>query len=255
MQNLPVPVSGAAVTARWPDLVAPPDDAPAFEDLFRFMRDAELRFDSLRMRIVDRTVTARGEDVETIEVWLRHPGAVKVVSVHGDALRGTSTVWVSDGEVVRTYDARAGSRTTRPVRPRAVGIGDKDLPSFARVYEPLTRLPMESVPETFIHPHGFCRNVLATASLRLLGSIGLARGREAWLIRADHPRSSHVLNDRPDRWLEVAVDRVTGVLLLLAEHVGERTTRHAEVTLLDVNPNLNDGVFVVHAPSEAAAIY
>ena len=64
-----------------------------------------------------------------------------------------------------------------------------------------------------------------------------------------------MLNDRPDRWLEVGVDRVTGLILLLVEHVGERTSRHAEVTLLDIDPNLNDDVFVLHAPRDAAAMY
>jgi hypothetical protein len=255
MADLPVPVRGVPITPSWPDLVAPPDDAPSFEQLFRFMRDAELRFDSLRMRIADRTLTARGEETETIEVWLRHPGFAKVVGVHGGGLRGTSTVWLSDGREIRTYDPRAEITSVRPVRPRPAGIGDPALPSFGRVYEPLTDLEMESLPETFIHPHGFCRNVLATAELRILGTIRLVRGRDAWLIRADHPRTTHVLNDRPDRWLEVGVDRVTGLILLLIEHVGDRTSRHAVVTLLDIDPTLGDDVFVLHSPRDATAMY
>ena len=69
---LPVP---APATPSSPSLiVAPAPDAPALSDLFTFMRDAELRFESLRLRLVDRTVTAAGETVESHEVWLRHPG-------------------------------------------------------------------------------------------------------------------------------------------------------------------------------------
>ena len=83
--------------------------------------------------------------------------------------------------------------------------------------------------DTFVHPHGFCRNVLATADLTLRGTARLA-DREVYVLRADHPRSTEVLTDRPDRWLELAVDRLSGLVLLLAEHVGDQLTRHAEVT-------------------------
>jgi hypothetical protein len=39
-----------------------------------------------------------------------------------------------------------------------------------------------------------------------------------------------VLNDRPDRVLEVGVDRLSGLIVLLIERFGETVTRHAEVT-------------------------
>ena len=58
---------------RLPAIVAPPADAPSLAELFVFMAEAELRFETLRMRIVDRTWTARGEETEVSEVWLQTP--------------------------------------------------------------------------------------------------------------------------------------------------------------------------------------
>jgi hypothetical protein len=250
---LPVP---APATPSSPSLiVAPAPDAPALSDLFTFMRDAELRFESLRLRLVDRTVTAAGETVESHEVWLRHPGRAKVITRFDEtAARAASLVWVCDGQVVRTYDSRSGTASERPVRPRPEGITDPELPAFARVYVPRTMLPMESLPETFIHPHGFCRNVLATADLALLGTTRL-RGREAYVLRALHPRRTEVLTDRPDRWLELAVDRLTGLILLLVEHVAEQVTRHGEVTDLELDPLLSDDVFLLHVSKDVRRLF
>ena len=56
---LPVPADGR----RLPELAALPIGLPTSTTLFDFMRDAELRFATLRMRIEERTRTARGEDV------------------------------------------------------------------------------------------------------------------------------------------------------------------------------------------------
>ena len=235
--------------------MAPAPDAPSLGELFAFMRDAELRFGTLRMRIVDRSASAAGEAVETHEIWLRHPGFAKVVTrFDTTAARGASLVWVGDGRVVRTYDARSNTTSERPVRPRPEGLTDEALPAFSRVYQPRTQLPMESLPDTFIHPHGFCRNVLTTADLVLLGTARL-RGRETYVLRADHPRRAEVLNDRPDHWLELAVDRLTGLILLLTEHVGEQVSRHAEVTDLTLDAPLSDDVFVLHVSSEVRRLF
>ena len=38
---------------------------PELHDLFRFMAEAELRFETLRMRIVDRRTTTHGDETET----------------------------------------------------------------------------------------------------------------------------------------------------------------------------------------------
>jgi hypothetical protein len=227
---------------------------PTSGELFRFMAEAELRFNSLRMRIVDRRFGASGEQVETSEVWLRHPGRAKVIASRAEGSRDFD-VWVSDGETVRTYDARNHVTTRRPRAPRPVGSDADKLPAFAQIYVPVTPLPAETLASTFVHPHGFCRNVLATGSTYELGTTTLASDREALVLRCDQPRTSHVLTDRPDHWLEVGVDRQTGMILLLAEHIGGRITRHGEVVSLALDETLGDEVFNVHVSADTTTIY
>ena len=259
---LPVPAAPAGLPASAPApvpapslVVAPAPEAPTLGDLFAFMREAELRFQSLRLRLVDRVESAAGTSTTTYELWLRHPGMAKVVTRFDSAApRGASRVWVSDGQEVRTYDARSGATSQRPLRPRPSGITAADLPSFAQVYVPRTSLPAESLVDTFVHPHGFCRNVLVTADLALLGTARL-RGREVYVVRAAHPRTAEVLQDRPDRWLELAVDRASGLILLLEEHVADRLTRHAEVTDLDLDPALGDEVFQLHVSADVRRLF
>jgi hypothetical protein len=259
------PAHGApssALTVRAPQasvapalVLPPPPDAPSLGELFTFMRDAERRFETLRMRLVERVQSAAGETVTTSDVWLHHPGRARVVTyTDPDASAGSGVVWVSDGSTVRTYDGRSHTATARPARPRPVGIEDPHLPAFGRAYRPLTQLPADGMVDTFVHPHGFCRNVLATADLTLRGTARLA-DREVYVLRADHPRSTEVLTDRPDRWLELAVDRLSGLVLLLAEHVGDQLTRHAEVTSVELDARLSDDVFVLHVSSDVRSIY
>ena len=61
-------------------------------------------------------------------------------------------LWISDGDIVRTYASVHGLGTQRPVRNRPRGLDDPDFPGPSRVYEPLTALPMETLPDTFVHP-------------------------------------------------------------------------------------------------------
>jgi len=264
MSELPVPSAAPAATPvtlerRSPELVALGADAPTLGQLFTFMRDAELRFDSLRMRIVDRRVTTTGLVDEVSEVWLRQPSQARVVTRRlepgQDTLTGDHSVWLTDGEVVRTYDAVSRTASTRPVRTRPEGLTDPDLPPFSRAYAPHILLPFETVVDTFVHPHGFCQNVLVTARLRLLGTTPLAGDREAYLLRADHPRTTEVLTDRPDRWLEVGVDRLTGAILLLTEHIADLVTRDAEVTDFEPDAALADDVFKLHISSDVRRMY
>jgi hypothetical protein len=237
------------------ELAVLPDADPSLEELFDFMAEAELRFESLRLRIVDRRITARGEEVETHEVWLRHPGRAKMISSRGEPAERDFDVWVSDGERVQTYDARGNTATDRRVPHGPVGATATDLPSFARVYRPRTQLPPESLADTFVHPHGFCRNVLSTGSVRRRGTAAFPGGREVALLRCDHPRASHVLTDRPDHWLEVGVDTQTGMIVLLAEGVGEQLTRHAEATSVSFDEPIPDDAFTLHVSSDTRTIY
>jgi hypothetical protein len=232
-----------------------PEATPPIGELFDFMAQAELRFETLRMRIVDRQVTTHGDEVVTHEIWLRHPGTVKVISTRGASSEGDYDVWVSDGETVRTYNAAGHTMTTRAARLGPVGAQDPSLPRHARVYGVQTALPAESLADTFVHPNGFCRNVLATGPISYRGSAALANGREAILLRCDHPRVSHVLLDRPDHWIELGVDAQTGMILLLAEHVGDSITRHAEVVDVRLDENIPDSAFALHVSADTRRIY
>ena len=100
---LPVPAGDRAL----PEVAALRGGLPSVEALFTFMRDAELRFDTLRMRIEERAWTARGEELTVIEVALRHPGAVKVLS--SVPARGTAA------------NSTSGSPMGRPSRPTPPG--------------------------------------------------------------------------------------------------------------------------------------
>src|SRR3954464_4310587 len=246
--------SSALTSVRAPEYPTLPETTPALEELFAFMAEAELRFESLRTRIVDRQITAHGEEIVTHDVWLRHTGASKVVSTRGNASEGDYDVWASDGERVRTFNALGRYATDRRAPRAPGGVVDGDLPRRSRVYAPQTALPAETVADTFVHPNGFCRNVLATGEVYRRGT-ALIAGREAILLRCDHPRSSHVLLDRPDHWLEIGVDAQTGVMLLLAEHVGDRIPPHPEAASVALDESIPDSAFTIHTSAETRTIY
>jgi hypothetical protein len=172
-----------------------------------------------------------------------------------DPLNRQYRVWATDGTVVTTYDASDERASVRPVRPMVVGAADRRKPAFARVYVPQTSLPAGHILDTMVHPYGLIRNVLLTGPVALVGSTLVAGGRQTLVVRADHPRSTHVLTDRPDRWLEVGVDQMTGLVTLYAEHIGDRVPRHAVATSLELDGPVPDEAFTVHLPADVRMIY
>jgi len=121
---------------RFPAVVSLSPSDPTVQELFDFMRDAELRFATLRMRIVERVVSTRGDDATQIDVMLRHPGDAKATTSRpGEEVGGPYEIWISDGEIVRTYAAQHKLGTQRPIRNRPRGLDDPDFPGMARVYE------------------------------------------------------------------------------------------------------------------------
>jgi outer membrane lipoprotein-sorting protein len=220
---------------RLPAVVALPSVLPSAAELFEFMRDAELRFATLRLRIEERAHTTRGEDTTTIDVALRHPGEARVTTTHeGHAGKAEFEVWISNGEMVRTFASAHKLGTQRPVRNLPRGLHDPDLPGTAQVYEPVTALPAETLPETFIHPAGFCQNVLASGRCTVTGA-EVVRGREAIVLQCDHPRTTELAGDRPDFRISITADRETGVILRLVETIQGVVTRRAEV--IDIAPD------------------
>ncbi len=250
--SLPVPVDGrpkpevAALDAGLPDVAA----------LFTFMRDAELRFGTLRMRIEEHTWTARGEEVVSSDVTLRHPGEVLIrVSSSVGAVDDNYELWMSDGSTVRQYHAARRTGTQRPARTGVRGIvRNRDLPNASRQYRPLTQLLAESVPDVFIHPAGYCQNVLATGSCRVTGATSVA-GREALVVECDHPRTVEVMADRPDFAVRIAVDRRDGVILRLEESVGGTLTRDAIVTSYRPDAAIDPREFEFAFPAGTTLVY
>jgi hypothetical protein len=249
--SLPVPINGT----RRPELAALAADLPTVDELFTFMRDAELRFETLRMRIDERTFTARGEQLVIMEVAVRHPGDARVTT--SDPERGTAgnyEVWISDGVMVRTYSAPNKLGTERPVRHTVRGVNESDFPGMSHVYYPVTPLPMETLPETFIHPAGYCQNVLSTGRTWISGSDEI-NGREVIVVECDHPRTIELAADRPDYHVQVAVDRADGVILRLIETIGGDVTREADVVAYDPNAPLPPAIFDFEFPTGTTKLF
>ena len=251
---LPVPADGARLRPELPAL--PARTLPTIDELFTFMRDAELRFETLRLRIEERSGAAGGERSIAMDLMLRHRGDAKVVTTEpkpGVAV-GDYELSISDGETVRTYVSTHRLGTRRPVRRRVVGLEDRDLPGFSKVYQPLTALPMETLPDTFVHPAGYCQNVLATGRCRVVGTDVVA-GREAVVVICEHPRTTEMVADRPDFEIAIAVDRDTGVISRLVERIGGVVTRHAEATALQPDAPLPPTAFDFEFPEGTTYLY
>jgi outer membrane lipoprotein-sorting protein len=230
-------------------------EEPTVAELFTFMRDAELRFETLRMRIDEHTYGGRGEQAVRMDVTLQHPSHARVVTSEPSG-KGVapSEIWLSDGETVWTYATAHKLATKRPVRPRLRGLEATDLPSWSKVYDRLTPLPMETLADLFVHPAGYCQNVLATGECWVSGT-DVVEGREAVLLECDHPRAVERFVDRPDYHIQVAVDRETGVILRLAESVGGELTRLATVTMLHPDARLQPGAFDLDLPEGTTVLY
>jgi hypothetical protein len=250
--------SGASVASdgrRVPEIVQLGPDLPDLADLFVFARDAELRFATLRLRLEERVHIAGGETLRVHEVLLRHPGRARVTVIRPDFPAPVNhDIWLGDGETVRVY--RSGHRlsSTRPARPAPVGIDDRDLPGTSRPYVPLTALPANTPADTFVHPGGYCQNVLATGTSRVAGR-GTVAGREVINVIAHHPRTIEMAGDRPDHRLDVAFDRETGLMALLVESFGEAVTRRVEATEIAPDATIPDSAFSIAIPADAAMIF
>lgn len=248
---LPVPAQPLPAASR----VALPEAYPSIEELFLFAREAELRVSTLRLTIEEQLLSARGEELLTHELWLRHPGQARVTTRRDRALPSRDyDVWLLVDDTVTTYMAARKVASRRPRQRHVVGFDDAGLPAFARQREPLTALPPGSLVDTFVHPHGLFRNVLVTGPLAVMGTQPVGE-REAIVVRAAHPRSSKVLVDRPDRSIDVGIDRATGFLLLLTERIGDTVTRHAEVSELMVDPVIPAAAFELRLPADVRKLY
>lgn len=258
--SLPRLWTGAAHTAsvagrQRPAVVSLPAGLPSVAELFTFARDAEHRFDSLRLRIEERTASSTGDRLVALDLALAHPGYARIRT--SEPTLGTASnadIWMSDGAVIRTYSARHRMATERPVRPRVRGLDDHDLPDASRVYVPLTALEVPGLADTFVHPAGFCQNVLATGQCWISGSDNVA-GREAIVLECDHPRTTQLAGDRPDYRIQVAFDRVDGVITRLVETIGGQVTREATVVAYEADVTFADSTFQLSVPEGTNLLY
>ncbi|MBI2762435.1 MAG: hypothetical protein HYX54_01575 [Chloroflexi bacterium] len=243
-----------SVNRRAPAVVALAPELPSVATLFEFMRDAELRFETLRMRIEERTEGVRGGQVVAMDVSLQHPGHARVTTTEEGGLTASNfEVWVGDGQTILTYSGTHKLGTSRPIRNRPRGL-DRGFPGSARVYEPVTPLPLETLPELFVHPAGYCQNVLATGRTWISGTDVVA-GREAIVLECDHPRAIERAADRPDFHIQIAVDRADGIITRLTETMGGLVTREAVVTWLEPDAILPPGAFDFAFPNGTAMLY
>lgn len=246
-----VPLNGT----RRPEIVVLDPGLPDVATLFGFMRDAELRFQTLRMRVEEMSAGVRGDLRSVHEVSIRHPGEAKIVSTEPDgAINSDYQVWITDGATVRTFSGRHRLGTERPLRRGVAGLEDPDLPGRSTVYVPVTVLPIESVVETLVHPGGFAQNVLGTGRCWIAGTTVVA-GREAIVLECDHPRAIEIAADRPDHHYQVSVDRETGIISRLVETIGGQVTQTATATVLDPDAALPSSTFVFTFPASTALIY
>jgi outer membrane lipoprotein-sorting protein len=125
---------------------------------------------------------------------------------------------------------------------------------MSRVYVPVTTLPMETLPELFIHPAGYCQNVLATGVCEVTGTTEVA-GREAITLSCRHPRAVEMVADRPDFAIRVAVDRADGTILGLEESIEGRVTRDARVVVYESDVDLPASTFEFTFPADTTLLY
>ena len=219
------------------------------------MRDAERRFETLKMRIEERTYGARGGQIVTMDIAVRHPGQARVVTTERSSkAAGSHELWITDGQIVRTYSAahrwgRAGRSGTGPAastrgtsraRPRSTS--------------PSPRCPWRRWPSCSSIRPATARTCWRRASAGSPGTDRVA-GREAIVVECDHPRAVEQTVDRPDYHVQVAADRIDGFVLRLVESVANEVTRVAEVIHVDPDAALPPTTFDFEFPEGTTLLY
>ena len=177
--------------------------------------------------------TARGEERHDDGRRPPSPGDAKVTTTQpGPAARAEYEIWISTARSSGpTASAHRSARSGRSGnRPR--GLGDPDFPGTAKVYEPVTALPTETLPETFVHPgRATARTSWRPDACRSTGTDDVA-GREAILVDCDHPRTIELPGDRPDFRIRSRSTARRASSSASIETIGGIVTRDAEVTEL-----------------------
>lgn len=223
---------------------------PTAAELFDFAAGAERRFTTLRLRIEERTVTAAGEGLGSVELLIDRPHARVTTSHPG----GGYDVWVTDGAEVRGYNAVTNTTTRRPHRAAPDGLDDRDLPDASRLPAAMGPLPGKGWATTFVRPGSFCTSVLAGAVLGAVHATSVA-GRVALTIEAAAPRAVGLEGDRADFRYRVTFDRLTGILLGIEEFRGAHLVRSAICTSCEVDASIPRSAFDLELPSDVVTLY
>ncbi|MCX5978557.1 MAG: hypothetical protein NTW70_03585 [Chloroflexi bacterium] len=223
---------------------------PKAAELFDFAGGAERRFRTLRLRIEERTVTAAGEGLGSVELLIDRPLA-RVTTVHP---QGGYDVWVTDGANVRSYNAVTKTTTRRPHRAAPTGLDDSGLPQSSRVPTNMGPLPGKGWATSFVRPGSFCSSVLAGA---VLGAVHETRlvGRVALTIEAAAPRAVALEGDRADFRFRVTFDRLTGLLLGVEEFRGTHLVRSALCTAFEADASIPTSAFDLELPPDVVTLY
>ena len=113
---------------------------------------------------------------------------------------------------------------------------------------------METLPDTFVHPAGYCQNVLATGRCWISGTETVG-GRPAIVVDCDHPRATEVAADRPDFHVQIAVDRADGTILRLIETIGGEVTRRAVAVEYTPDAPIPPSAFAFEFPSDTTMLF
>ena len=223
---------------------------PTAADLFDFAAGAERRFRTLRLRIEERTVTAAGESLGSVELLIDRPHA-RVTTAHP---QGGYEVWLTDGTDVRGFNAVTNTTTRRPHRAAPTGLDDSGLPQNSRVPTNMGPLPGKGWATSFVRPGSFCSSVLAGAVLGAVHETQIA-GRVALTIEAAAPRAVALDGDRADFRFRVTFDRLTGVLLGVEEFRGAHLVRSALCTAFEADASIPASAFDLELPPDVVTLY
>jgi hypothetical protein len=244
----PAPIGTNKATLA-PVTSALPGGIPSVAQLFAYAAEAERRFETLRLRAEERSVTAAGVSVTQTELLLDRPRA-RVTTIHS----GSYNVWATDGILVDQYSAASNTFTRRPYRAAPAGLDDAELPASVAVGQKLGPLPSKGWATTLLRPGHFCSNVLLSG---VLGAVHETThlGRAALTVDAAAPRTIDRVGDHAAFRYEVTFDRQTGLLLVVDELHHNQVVRSTTVTALALDVVIPASEFIIEIPGDARKIY
>ena len=250
----PVPVDGR----HRPELASLPAGLPDVDELFTFARDAELRFETLRMRIEECGGHGPRRAPDVLEVALRHPGDARVTTT--EPSRGTAAnyeLWLSDGDDRPDLLGAHKLGTERPVRQTVVRPATtRDLPGHVAGLRPADGAADGDAPG-HVRPS---RRLLPERAGDRRAAGCRARtdvaGREAVVLDCDHPRTIEIWPPTgPTITIQVVVRPRDRLILRLVETIGGAVTRDADGRRLRPDAPLPPSAFDFSFPTGTTMLY